>query len=279
MDQAERKQLPAEPDDLCATLPPRDTARRPLSYLPANLQGIGRREKQEDAFAFGNALDEEAIARGGLLMVVADGMGGMAGGKIASMTAVSSLLAAFKDFDMEGDLVRQLEDAVFAASEEVEARLHGAGGSTVLAALIYNEKLYFTSVGDSYFFLLHNRQLTRLNRSQNLLNAERRAAIRSGVLDPHGPDRNPDKEAITHFIGMPGLDETDSLRCPLPLAPGDVLLLCSDGVGGVLSGACIEDCLSFGVPTDMCAALETEIKRANLRYQDNYTALVIQCRN
>ena len=66
--------------DELKTVAPANFVPGPLDYQVANLQGIGRRELQEDAFAFGNALDPDAIRRGGLLLVVADGMGGMKGG-------------------------------------------------------------------------------------------------------------------------------------------------------------------------------------------------------
>ena len=103
-------------------------------------------------------------------------------------------------------------------------------------------------------------------------------AIYDGNLDPSAGANAAQKEAVTHFLGLDGLDETDSFRCPLKLVPGDVILLCSDGVGGVLTYPVMEKCLSHGVPADMCAALEAAVRARNLQYQDNYTALVIQCR-
>ena len=262
-----------------ATVPPRVSEKQPMHYHLANLQGIGRRSSQEDAFAFGNALDAEAIAERGLLIVAADGMGGLADGKAASETVTSTLLAQFQRFDMTEPLAPQLLDAVSDANDRVWDKLGGRGGSTVVAGLIYDEKLYFTSVGDSYLFLLHDRELIRLNRSQNVLSRDRMDAILVGELDPYTPLENRERDAITHFLGMGELEETDSLRRPLLLTPGDVLLFCSDGVGGVLESACIEDCLSCATPEEMCAALEGEIQKRNLKYQDNYTALIVQCRN
>ena len=148
-----------------------------------------------------------------------------------------------------------------------------------MVGLIYREKLYFTSVGDSYVFLLHNHTLVRLNHSQNVLNRDLLDDILGGRLQPENALRNPEKDAITQFLGMPSLDEMDFLRRPLPLSAGDVLLFCSDGVGGVLDRSCLEECLRHGHPTDMCAAIDAQVKKSNMKYQDNYTALVVQCRN
>ena len=68
-----------------------------LPYLAANLQGIGARKSQEDSFAFANVFDAEQIEKNGLLFVVADGMGGMRDGKIASDTAVYSIKNDFEN--------------------------------------------------------------------------------------------------------------------------------------------------------------------------------------
>ena len=103
-------------------------------------------------------------------------------------------------------------------------------------------------------------------------------AIREGELDPYTAQRDPDKDAITQFLGMEELDEIDFFRRPLKLEAGDVLLFCSDGVGGVLPAAALADSLSHGQPEDMVRAMERGIKMCNLSYQDNYTALVVQCR-
>lgn len=261
------------------TVAPSSLVPRPLGYQVANLQGIGRRDYQEDSFAFGNALDPDAIRRSGLLLVVADGMGGMKGGRQASETVTAELLSSFAVFDPEKDLAAQLNDAVHHAGEVVYSKLEGAGGSTVVVGLIYQEKLYFTSVGDSYIFLLHNHTLVRLNRSQNVFNRDLQDDILGGRLQPENVRRNPEKDAITQFLGMPSLDEMDFLRRPLPLSAGDVLLFCSDGVGGVLDRSCLEECLRHGHPTDMCAAIDVQVRQANQKYQDNYTALIVQCRN
>ena len=249
-----------------------------MFYEVANLQGIGNRVRQEDAFAFGNALDHKAISERGLLIAVADGMGGMQGGKIASETAVMSVLRSFASFDMKGDIPEQLNNAVSKANGQVYEKLHEAGGSTLTLGLIFREKLWFSSVGDSFLFLLRNRRLTRINRSQNIQNQDYLDAILMGVIDTETAEQDPERRAITQFLGMEQLEETDFFRRPLRLEPGDVLLFCSDGVGDVLDEAKLTLCLSYGDPEEMCEEIDKQIKEKNLGLQDNYTALVVQCR-
>ena len=259
-------------------IPPAEGEMQGMSFALANLQGIGNRPQQEDAFGFGNALDEKAITQRGLLAVVADGMGGMEGGKIAGMTAVAEILKTFEDFKTDEDLPSQLNEAIWKANEAVYDKLAGYGGSTAVLGLVYQEKLYYAGVGDSYAFLLHDRVLTQLNERQTVFNRDLKDQIREGRIDPEEARQNPEKHAVAQFLGMPRDPETDFLRRPLKLEPGDVLLLCSDGVGGVLEPACLERCLCQGTPDEMCAALDSEIQKKRLKYQDNYTALIIQCR-
>ena len=249
-----------------------------LSFELANLQGIGKRENQEDSFAFGSAIDPSEIDRKGLLAIVADGMGGLEGGETASKTAVTALLAAYEDMDPAQDPARQLEDAVYKADTLVTEKLRGRGGSTLVAGLIYREKLTCVSVGDSGIFLLHDRKLTRLNRSHNKF----AQVILEGIDDREYPlaqaGSDPEKDALTCYMGMDGLEEVDLFRRPLALSAGDVLLFCSDGIYGVLSHEQLESCLFRATPAEMCAALKEGIEKANLRYQDNFTALIVQCK-
>ena len=137
---------------------------RLLSYQAANLQGIGARARQEDSFLIVNALDVTEMKNKGLFAVVADGMGGMKDGKIASETAISCLRGEFAEFDRDGDIAEQLRRAVVKASAQVLSRLGGDGGSTVVACIIFRERLYFASVGDSFILLKREGHLYRLNR-------------------------------------------------------------------------------------------------------------------
>lgn len=251
--------------------------RRLISYRIGNLQGIGARERQEDSFAFTNALDVTDMKRMGLLAIVADGMGGMRDGKAASETAIASLRASFQAMDRQGNLAMQLSDSVLRAGESVFRALGGDGGSTLVECIFYEEQLWFASVGDSYLYLLRDGQLLRMNREHNVMTERYLDAIRQGSMDPAQGREEPEKAALTQFLGMDALDDVDCLRRPLRLHDGDVFLLCSDGVGGAVPEARVRECLSLRTPEEMCAALERAVAEAENPYQDNYTALIIQC--
>lgn len=246
-----------------------------LRYQIENLQGIGARARQEDSFTLMNALDEQQYKDQGLMFAVCDGMGGMRDGKAASETAVSSFRRFFQEMDRSGKIAAQLKESVFIASEEVERLLEGDGGSTVVIGVILHEQLYFASVGDSYFYLRRDGKLYRLNAEQNLCHQRYLENIRDGIFDPKECREDPEAAALTQFLGMPGLSEVDCSTRPMFLQKGDILLACSDGVGGVLDEKEILDALELS--EDAGRRIEQCIVEHAKRNQDNYTALIIRC--
>lgn len=248
-----------------------------LSYQVANLQEIGARERQEDSFAVANAFDVTEIREKGLLFVVCDGMGGMKDGKLASETAVASIRQSFVNMDRNGDLAGQLRECVYLAADEVEKRLEGDGGSTVVAGILFQEKLYYASVGDSFLYLKRGGQIYRLNREHNLCSQTHLEGIRSGNMDPKPGREHEEAAALTQFLGMTGMDDVDCSVRPLPIKDGDVLLACSDGVGGVLDEEELLGALGLYSPQAMCQQMKQQVVTHGNRNQDNYTAVVIKC--
>lgn len=250
---------------------------RRLGYQIANVQGVGCRARQEDSFTLANAFDVKAVAREGLLFVVCDGMGGMADGKLASETAIASIRESFASMDRQGDISYQINQALYLACERVYGRLRGDGGSTAIFAIIYDEKLYFASVGDSYFYLKRGNSLIRLNREHNVCNQIYLDCIRSNSMDPTEGRNSVEAVALTQYIGMDELTDIDYLVKPMPLKEGDVLLSCSDGVGGTLSEDEVFASLSIENPQVMCEAIERGIVQHAKPNQDNYTGIIVKC--
>ena len=250
---------------------------RLLSYRLANLQGVGARERQEDSFVIVNAFDVMKIKEQGLFFAVCDGMGGMADGALASQTAVGSLRNSFQMMNRNNDLAIQLRDSVYRASSEVESRIGGDGGSTVVTGILFDERLYFASVGDSFLWLYRDGSLYRLNREQNVCHQRYLEAIREGNVDPSDYQDQHEAGALTCFLGMIGLNDVDWSIRPLPLREGDVILACSDGVGGVMMEGEIKTALSLPSEQDMCKQIEQKLFEYGRKTQDNYTAFVVKC--
>ena len=85
-----------------------------------------------------------------------------------------------------------------------------------------------------------------------------------------------DARRLTSFVGIDCLEEVDQSLRPLPLLPGDVILLCSDGISGILSPAELLEAMSLE-PDAGCALLETMVREKDLPEQDNYTGILIAC--
>lgn len=251
--------------------------KRLLSYRLANLQGVGTRSHQEDSFVVVNAFDVMKIKEQGLFFAVCDGMGGMADGALASQTAVQSLKSSFISMNRAANLAEQLKDSVYRASSEVESKIGGDGGSTLVGGIIYQEKFYYASVGDSYIYLLRNGNLYRMNREQNVCHTSYMEAIREGSVDPSDYQEQSDAAALTGFLGMIGLEDIDCSVRPFPLIRGDVILACSDGVGGVLLEGDVKAALMLSSEQDMCHYMEQKLVDYARANQDNYTAFVVKC--
>lgn len=248
-----------------------------MNYRVANLQGVGARQRQEDSFLFMNVLSAEDIAQKGLFFVVCDGMGGMLDGKVASETAISSFRQSFEQLDYSGDFNAQLKQACITASAEVEKILGGNGGSTAVVCMIYQDCLYFASVGDSFLYLKRGANLIRLNSEHTVCTQVYKECITDGVVNPEEGRANPESVALTSFLGMIGIHEIDGGVRPIALAPGDVLMSSSDGVGAVLSEGQVWNALATYDPNIACQRMEDDIVAINKPNQDNYTALVVQC--
>ena len=176
----------------------------PPPVLAGNVQGMGTRERQEDSFAFANALDVTEILRRGLLAVVADGMGGLKDGREVSQVCVAQVLSAFSDLDPEGDLAEQLRTWVDQANGALYDRFQGEGGTTLVTCLFLREQLWWLSVGDSYLYLLREGGLCRLNRDHNHLERLRLEAVREGRLDPETGLDDPDGPRLTSYYNIFG---------------------------------------------------------------------------
>ena len=237
---------------------------RPPALELANLQGLGCREEQQDAFGISRMDRYEAE---GLLAVLCDGMGGMAeGGKIATETAAELVsLFPWEEDDFVPRWARQ-------RSARVYRQFRGHGGTTLVAAQVKGDRLSFWCVGDSDLFLLREGKLYSLNTRQEYQNELILRAL-GGAFPLENAFLDPQSGALSEYIGKEEV-HGDCSRIPFPLLPGDALLLCSDGVSDTLTLKQLREALGLP-PQACCDKLEREILLAQKPGQDNYTAIVI----
>ena len=145
-----------------------------------------------------------------------------------------------------------------------------------MVGIIYQGQLFFASTGDSFLYLLRDSKLLRLNTVHNMAHLKYLEAIRNGQLDPSTGRNHAEAAALTGFLGLTGYTlAVDGTTDPLPLRDGDILLACSDGVGGVLSQTTLIEAMKAPTVQKMCSNIEQRIEAYARPHQDNYTALVI----
>ena len=251
---------------------PRRSSDRP-AVTAAAVKGIGGRSSQEDTYIIQKHPDDEA-----LLVMVADGMGGMQGGRRASRTAVSVVKNIFMKADMNGDITAMLKDAVSKANDTLYTMFKLSGGSTGIICVFRRGKMYYAGMGDSFLMLRRGDYLYHLNLRQNLYYDLCMRRIQLGSTDRSVALSHPERHALTGYLGMKKLGDIDCFERPMPLYRNDSVLICSDGVGDVLSDGELKECLSSASSDEACRRLDEKIYAADSTYQDNYTAVVVKYR-
>ena len=231
----------------------------------ANLQGIGSREEQQDAFGISHM---DRYEEDGLLAVLCDGMGGMAEGGMIAAETVSELVSIFPwadDSDIPGWISQR--------SARVYQQFRGHGGTTLVAVLLKGNRLSFWCVGDSDLFLLRDGKLYGLNLRQEYKNDLVLRAL-GGDFPVEEAFHDSQAGALSEYIGKEEVN-CDYNRIPFFLQPEDVLLLCSDGISDTLTLKQIREAMALS-PQACCDKLEEEILSAGKPNQDNYTTIVLK---
>lgn len=241
-----------------------------------NIQGLGERERQEDSFAVLNSADPERLQSQGLLAMVADGMGGMEDGKAASQLTVDLFLQRFSQWEGSPPPPEWLYGGACAASDQVFCQFEGLSGTTLTAVHILGNHLYWVSVGDSAIFIKRGEGVFQLNREHTYLNQLYERELQEKVIDKSRAQQNEDARRLTSFVGINHLKEVDLNLRPWILRPGDVILLCSDGISGILSPPELLEAMSLE-PDEGCSLLGAMVLEKQVPEQDNFTGVMIAC--
>lgn len=203
------------------------------------------------------------------LFVVADGMGGHAAGEVASEIATTVLAEkAPKTPDAEA-LGRAVEDAnleIIAAAEDGRGR--EGMGTTCTAAILQEERLVIAQVGDSRAYLLHQGKLQQLTRDHSLV----AMMVEAGQLTPEEARVHPRRSVITRALGTDPSTKPDLYE--IDVEAGDRLLLCSDGLYGMVEDPDIQAIMTRTADPQRCASqLVNEAIAAG--GNDNVTVIVV----
>ena len=183
------------------------------------------------------------------LFAVADGMGGHAAGEVASEIAVrvlSELAPEHPDGEALGRAIEEANRAVIQAAREGRGRQ--GMGTTMTAAMLEGERLVIAQVGDSRAYLLHQGKLQQLTREHSLM----ADMIEAGQLTPEEARTHPQRSVITRALGSDAHLHPDIYE--INVETGDRLLICSDGLSGMIFDDQIENTLRRVQDPQRCAS-------------------------
>lgn len=183
------------------------------------------------------------------LFAVADGMGGHAAGEVASeiaMRVLSELAPEHPDGEALGRAIEEANRAVIQAAREGRGRQ--GMGTTMTAAMLEGERLVIAQVGDSRAYLLHQGKLQQLTRDHSLM----ADMIEAGQLTPEEARTHPQRSVITRALGSDAHLHPDIYE--INVETGDRLLICSDGLSGMIFDDQIENTLRRVQDPQRCAS-------------------------
>lgn len=211
---------------------------------------IGRRTSNQDKVAIVNT-------RGGqLLALVCDGMGGHNSGELASKIVCEYLVDCFKmmpGFISSEEAKSWLQDAIKEANQVTKRQaqtspLHAGMGTTIVVALIYQDKVYVGNIGDSRCYHIYH-EITQLTDDDTFVNE----LIKSGVISKEEAKFHPKRNVLMKAVGIN--EELEVFIQEYSLKPG-YLLLCSDGLYNAVSDNQIREIvMSKGTVANKCHCL------------------------
>lgn len=207
----------------------------PLTAHIAGATDVGRRRSQnEDRWGTWAPDDPAERERRGVLLVVCDGMGGARAGEVASDLAVDTLTRAWRaapGADPEAELVDALQQANAAVYEESTRKTElGGMGTTCTALVLRGADLFFAHVGDSRGYLVRGGSLRPLTLDHSLV----AQLVREGHMSAAQARVDPRRNVVTRSVGVGPHVEIDGGHLAGALQPGDTLLVCSDGLHGIV---------------------------------------------
>lgn len=234
--------------------------------------GLKRESNEDSALSF-HPEDQQVMESKGVLFVVADGMGGHTRGEVASQLAVDTIRDVYYQQE-SGDPVASLRLAI----EQANARIYHESlamspklepdqmmGSTCVAAVILGDTVYVANVGDSRAYIVRNGQAHQISLDHSVVAQQ----LCEGLITKEQAKDHPDRNKIYRCLGSETVEvDTFSEK----VQPGDLLLLCTDGLSELVPEEEVTSIVQQHEPQESVQRL---IGRANeLGGRDNITAVV-----
>ncbi|WP_342534963.1 protein phosphatase 2C domain-containing protein [Lysinibacillus sp. FSL K6-1151] len=236
-----------------------------------NGQTIGRRDEQDDYFS-------TAETTYGTIAVLADGISGLANGRMASTIAVTTFIEEFKKLSSLNNLQNFFKEAAIASNHMIVENLNGSnGGTTLVTAVIDSEGyLHWGAVGDSVLTIFRNGEFLKINQ-KHIFESVLTERYISGEISQLEVQENPLKKRLINYLGYAGFKNLDTGKNPIQLNRGDKVCLFSDGIYDALTEVEMEKILSQQAPPyDLAQSMIKAVEQKRLKNQDNATIVILE---
>ncbi|ERI04672.1 protein phosphatase 2C [Aneurinibacillus aneurinilyticus ATCC 12856] len=235
-----------------------------------NGQTIGRRDEQDDYFS-------TATTSHGTIAVLADGISGLANGRMASTLAVDVFIQKFLELNHINDIPHFFTEASRLSNAEIIRSLKGAnGGTTLVVAVISDGYLYWGAVGDSLIMIFRDGEFININH-KHILESVLEERYLAGEITKYEALDNPMKNRLINYLGYEGFKNIEICKTPIALNKGDRVILCSDGVYNSVTEIELEKILSKNTsPYDAAQEIIEAVNDKRLKNQDNATIIVLE---
>ncbi|RIE15807.1 PP2C family protein-serine/threonine phosphatase [Candidatus Cryosericum septentrionale] len=220
-----------------------------MRFETASRTDIGRSGKgrNEDAVGLHIPTDAEVLERYGILLAVADGVGGAPRGDEASRIAVETLLTTYYEAPADIPIAQRLKDAFAKANAAVVAAddepSYKYMCTTLVAAAVFPDRAVFANVGDSRGYIIPSP--AGAARQVTVDHSEVQEMVQQGLITPEQAEVASNRNIITRVVGSYSTVQVDLFD--IRFAPGDTVLLCSDGLVTAVTDAEIAEILQYGL--------------------------------
>ncbi len=248
---------------------------RVVSTLGARTD-LGRvRDNNEDKYEFFQPEEPDVLSRKGSLYAVADGMGGHSAGQIASELALKTTIKSYYSDDsplLEESLRAAIQQANALVYDTSTAIAERAGmGTTLTVLVVRGDEAFVAHVGDSRLYALRDGVITQVTDDHSWVNEQ----VKRGGMTEREAMSSPYRNVITRSVGNSPTVEVD-IFCR-DVRVGDVFLLCSDGVSGLVEAEQVRRAMAEKSPSQ--AAWELVDMALEAGGHDNATVLVLAIRD
>ena len=243
---------------------------------------VGKRENQQDSFYVTPSGRVSPFKMTRTFAVVCDGMGGLEAGDRASLTAVAMMKIAvnklpLKRIDIPHFFSEMVDYIDCEINEWKDLATERGSGTTIVAALVENRRLYWVSVGDSSIFMFQDNTLKKITSEHNYKMYLDRL-VSCGKMTREQAEKDPQQNSLLSYLGMGGVAYRDINSKPYVMKNGDWLLLCTDGVTDTLTQDELADIVRKNIDDAAvcCKEITAAVTEKNLLLQDNATVVILQ---